>query len=454
MKKLSLYTLSLLLFGLSACVEDSELPAPPQGWEHEDAKAGVSFTSAAVAPIELAKVSADSMLAVCTYTDPVVAEAVFTHEVRLDGKLTITLDPQGKLTKEELQRAVVELYGKRPEERTIKTVITAFADIKGQVTRFSAPEINLTVTPEAPYIEPGYYLVGNMCGWSADDAIAFQHSGKDVYEDPIFTLIVKTTGNNYWKIIPKSLIDKNTIDGDGVLGVEVDGSTDATGTLITVNPQAGKIEDPGYVKITLNMMEYTYSIEPFTGSPYLYVVGNHQKPEGWKPEHAGYVYSTDMKSYQGFFSLDGEFKFTSEKSWNGTNYGNGGDQTLSTDGGAGNMSVPAGFYLLKASLDKMTWSAEPIETFGLIGDATEGSWDASTKMTFDAETSSYSITTTLKSGKQFKFRANNGWDINLGGDLNNLTFGGDNIPVTQDGTYVITLNLKDAAQYTCTLVKK
>ncbi len=38
------------------------------------------------------------------------------------------------------------------------------------------------------------------------------------------------------------------------------------------------------------------------------------------------------------------------------------------------------------------------------------------------------------------YRINNKWDINLGGDLNHLTYGGDNI-TTEAGTYVITLKL-------------
>ena len=50
-------------------------------------------------------------------------------------------------------------------------------------------------------------------------------------------------------------------------------------------------------------------------------------------------------------------------------------------------------------------------------------------------------------------RANNKWDINLGGDLNHLTYGGDNI-TTEAGTYVITLKLGDASNYHATVVKR
>ena len=72
-------------------------------------------------------------------------------------------------------------------------------------------------------------------------------------------------------------------------------------------------------------------------------------------------------------------------------------------------------------------------------------------MTFDAAKSEYSITATLKDG-ELKFRANDTWDINLGGDPENLTLGGANIAV-KAGTYKITLSLSNAQKYTCTMVK-
>jgi hypothetical protein len=39
-----------------------------------------------------------------------------------------------------------------------------------------------------------------------------------------------------------------------------------------------------------------------------------------------------------------------------------------------------------------------------------------------------------------KFRANDAWDLNLGGDINALTSGGANISVTVAGNYTITLD--------------
>lgn len=450
MKKLSYYTMSLLLLcGLSACVEDSELPAPPQSWEQDAAKEGTSFTASAVQPIVLADVTSDSV-ALCSFTAPAGVEGSVSYEIRLDDQLTLELDEKARVAKSDLQNAIIELYGKRPEARTIKAVTTAFADNDGQVTRLEAPQIDLIATPEAPFIDKAYYLVGDMCGWDAEKMLQFSHSGKDVYEDPIFSIIVKTTGDNYWKVIPQGNIDSNNFwyEGEtGVLGVAENGSTDSEGKLVTEKPQAAKVEDAGFVRITLDMMEYTYKVEAFNGSPFLYVPGDHQ---GWSPATAPYLYSTDMMSYQAYITLNKEFKLAPERGWDGA-YGIDADNKLSTSGDNISVETP-GFYLLKASLADMSWSADLIDSYGLIGDATEGGWDNSTPMAFDAATSTYTVTATLKDGS-FKFRANNGWDINLGGDLSNLTSGGDNIAVTA-GTYLITLNLSDPAKYSATMVKQ
>ena len=59
---------------------------------------------------------------------------------------------------------------------------------------------------------------------------------------------------------------------------------------------------------------------------------------------------------------------------------------------------------------------------------------------------------TLEAGKGFKVRMNGGWDINLGGDVKKLTFGGDNITVAEDGTYTVTLDLTNVP-YTLKLTK-
>ncbi|MCD8572852.1 MAG: SusF/SusE family outer membrane protein [Bacteroides graminisolvens] len=190
----------------------------------------------------------------------------------------------------------------------------------------------------------------------------------------------------------------------------------------------------------------------------LYVPGAHQD---WKPELAPIIYcqNFDMKydGYVNFTAAGQAFKFTAQPSWEGTNYGNGGDGTLSTDADAGNMSVTeAGYYRLTANLATTPMTYTVTKTvWGIIGDATPGSWDTSTDMTYNATTGEWTVTAELTGGeKVMKFRANNAWDINLGGNASNLTYGGDNMSIAESGTYLITLNLSDPKAYKCTIVKQ
>lgn len=205
------------------------------------------------------------------------------------------------------------------------------------------------------------------------------------------------------------------------------------------------------------MMEYTYTIEIIGEMNLtLFVPGGHQ---GWSPDTAPTLYSRNFDfKYDGFvyFDAPNEFKFTSNPDWEGTNYGDGGNGTLSTDGGAGNLKVAdAGYYQLNADLSGSPYTYSVVKTeWGLIGDATEGGWNDSTPMNYDPATNKWSVTTTLSAGKSYKFRANNGWDINLGGDINNLKYGGDNITAAEGGTYQITLDLSNSAAYKCTVTKQ
>lgn len=82
------------------------------------------------------------------------------------------------------------------------------------------------MTPKAPFIDSGYYMVGLMTDWKLDTNLKFTHSEKDVYEDPVFTLVFTTKdADQYWKIIPQGNVDTGNIwavenNPKGVVGVE------------------------------------------------------------------------------------------------------------------------------------------------------------------------------------------------------------------------------------------
>jgi len=457
-----------------AACEDvyDHVAAPPQAYEQEAAQTVTGFTfalgSGLSTPVVLTdeKLAAETPLeAIRTTATPALAEGAtvkFTVEASAtqDFATAVALPTTSDLntatvTAADLNEAVKSLYGKAPNARTLYLRATYYIVDGTASTQIPTPVVlgPVTVTPVGPVIETEYYLIGDINGWNINDLAAYQfdHSGKDVYEDPIFTILVNNM-TGYFKIVPKS--SKDAASWDGVLGNPVDGNTALEGDIILDGAQAMRVTEPGWVKITLNMMEYTYTIELIGEmNLLLYVPGGHQ---GWDPATAPTLYNRNFDfNYDGYvyFGAAGtEFKFTTEPSWSGTNYGDGGGGTLSTAGG--NLKVSeAGMYRLNVDL-----SGSPVYTmvkteWGLIGDATAGGWDTSTPMTYDPATGLWSVTTTLEA-KQYKFRANNGWDINLGGAMNNLGYGGDNIPVTVAGTYLITLDLTDSSQFKATMTKQ
>ncbi|GHT53346.1 hypothetical protein FACS189446_0500 [Bacteroidia bacterium] len=465
MKKIIWSLLSILFLGV-ACTDELDVTvAPPQTNPEESPitiaiQADNAATAYNMADIQTNNVAIAKISSISLVEGASVAYEILVTKTGDDSvdKLIYSASADGNtinLPTQDLRAAVENFYGKRPVARDLSFVVDAYVTSSGQTFHIRSNTLKVAVTLTAPVIESAYYLIGNVNGWSFDnlDAYKFSHSDKDVYDDPIFTLKVYMSGaDKYFKIIPQS--SKVAGSWDGAIGNPVDGNTALTGTLIIDNSQAMRVMEDGWVNISLNMMDYTYTIELLgNAQAELYVPGGHQ---GWSPETAPIVYSPNLDwKFDGYVYMEANnaFKFTAERNWSGTNYGDGGNGTLSTANDAGNLTVSeTGFYRLTADLSKEpnTYTVTATE-WGLIGDATPGGWDASTPLELNPATGEWSVTTTLVGGKAFKFRANNGWDINLGGDLNNLTYGGDNIPVAADGTYKITLKLGNASAYTCNI---
>ncbi|MCL1944134.1 MAG: SusF/SusE family outer membrane protein [Candidatus Azobacteroides sp.] len=483
MKKIYFFLATLLVAGFSACSDEVGLNVtPPQSYPQEAPQVIEGFTVApgddfkSDSPLVLTEEEQVFQVAKVTAT-PVMAEGatvMFRTEIsdtpdfgNVVALPVTSADNAATTLSSDLSEAVKTLFNsKAPDEHTIylRNYIyildgTSASLISSMPAVFGA----YNVTPYSNVIiESAYYLIGDVNGWSFDnlsDNYKFYHSDKDVYDDPVFTITVQMAANSNFKIVPQS--SKDSGDWGGVLGNPENGNTDLEGVLVAGNDAGAMlVEEEGWVKITINMLESTYTIE-LLGNPLrqLYVPGAHQSTV-WDPPTAPIVFSPDLDwKFDGYVYMKAgnEFKFTSAPNWTGINYGNGGDGgELSIDGGAGNLSVSAdGFYRLTVDLSKepYTYTATATE-WGLIGDATSGGWDASTSMELNTATGEWTVTTDLAGGKAFKFRANNGWDINLGGDVNNLTYNGDNIPVASSGTYLITLKLGDPKAYTCTIVKQ
>lgn len=478
MKKISLYFISLFaIAAFTACNENFEDWAAPQTNEPENAKSLLFEVANTSASFDLGTITADSIELAKQTKLSNDAQTTVSYDIQIDkaadfaAKLQVAAslaNSNFKVAKADLQKAVEALYGKRPEARQLVIRVNAYVTTPdGQTSKVQGNNLNVKVTPKAPLIESAYYLIGGMNGWADSDAsklIKLVHSGKDVYDDPIFTALLKVPAACYWKVIPQSRVDalnagtSSNVWGDGVLGCVTDGDTSEDGKLITTNPQAMQIEDAGWVKITLNMMEYTYKVEALGEiSPYLWVPGNHQ---GWAPDKAPQLFSANMDMvYTGHLYLNGGFKLTGQPSWPsggvGVDYGysyfNSTTENITDDGG--NLAVAEAFYYLKSNMATKAIEATKAE-WSIIG-AAVGGWNPENDvvMSYDKATNCWSVTTNLSAG-EFKFRANKDWGINMGGAENKLTFNnGTNLQVTEAGNYTVELYLTNDEGSHCKLTK-
>lgn len=449
MKKLAYLSILAGLL-LTSCVEGDYgiKPADPQTNPQEEA---VTFPSSlavsAVSAIDLAAVEADSV-AIAAYTPAETAVGEFgNYRIVVDGTYVFPVGTDMKVPVEDLQNMVVESYGKRPTARPFKGILEGDVLVGGQGSYVASSEFDIVLTPKAPFIASAYYLIGNMNDWNDANAknYQFKHSGKDVYEDPVFTITFTAGADCYWKIIPQTNYDAGNAWNEGptgVVGVAVDGDSALEGTLVTEKPQAGKIAEGGMYKMTINMIEYTYTLQKLAFEEYIYIPGNHQ---GWNPGAAPALWCPNFDGvYTGFSNLNGDFKFTRVRSWDSEyNYNDFTtfSEGLSQGDGSNIKMAAAGFYYVKADVAAGSLTATQTTTWGIIGPAQAGGWDADTDMTWNAEKGCwYAAGVTLSAG-EMKFRANDAWDINVGGEFGNLVENGANIAV-EAGTYDIELYLE------------
>ena len=445
MKKLSLYiTLALVSLVLGACSDGYEPWGNPQAYPEEGAITIPGIKANAVATQDLA--NAGEKVSLFTLTTAELPDGYTLQNARiqlypegLDGATATTINTtiEGMATKTEVQAMVEKYFGKRPVARKFTAHVYLNAVKDGQAALIDAGTIEVTVIPDAPFIDSAYYLITDASSWSKNNASVFSHSGADVYKDPLFTVFITTsTANTRWKIVTQTNYDGDLLaEGKtGVLGTTVNDDTSMEGTLTTEKPQAGMIENAGMYRITINMLTYTYKIEKLNFTEYLYMAGD---ANSWSHSDILHGPAFDGK-YLGYMYLtQSGFKFCTQPNWDGTNYG----KDFSTDGGAANimMTEANGFYKVEVDLQALSYKLTPITSIGIIGEAA-GGWDKDIVMTYDAASHTWiAKSVTLKDG-EIKFRANGAWDISWGGtDLKKLTSNnGANIRVNA-GTYTIKL---------------
>lgn len=452
MKKLSKYiAFAFLGMAMASCGDDYNDWANPQTNPQEDAITIPGLTATAADAIDLANVSEDSV-STFTLSTAALPEGFKLADARVEvtpqgvegaTKTTFNAGIEGRAAAADLSDLVVNTYGKRPTARTFDAHVYLDAVKDGQAVLIDAGKINVVVTPKAPYIASNYYLVGDMYGegkWALADCVKFNHSDADVYEDPVFTLMVTTTKDNqYWKIIPQGNIDAGNPwaiqnDPKGVVGVTKNGDDAMSGTLVTSvtkddgttdAPNAAMIAKAGIYQITINMMDYTYTIKQI--SPEYYLVG---KLQGWsdKPENKTclmYAESAMVQSYTTQWNDDANLKIWLGSDWGDWNNAYGSATMADANTPTGNLKVdnkagaivcpePGAYYTFTADFSTMTYSWTKLENqnptayekVGLIG--VGGDWDNDVDMT-EVTPHNWFIEKNIPEGS-FKIRANHKWD--------------------------------------------
>lgn len=440
-----------LLMSMVSCTEDYTDWGNPQSNPKEEA---VSFGKGSVTPVDvinLADVKTEKVK-VASIVAPTSSNAAYTPTYKINiGGRAFDIDAEGNMAKADLVNYIVDKFGKRPTERDIDATLDAWVSNGVTAVKMATSEkFQIKAIPEAPVIDEGYYLVGDMFttedgvnGWNTiSDKQTFKHSDKDVYEDPIFTITFETTkADQYWKIIPKANVDAGNTDASaaGVVGPKVDGEDCMTGSLTNGDAKAGKIAKAGKYKLTLNMMDYTYTFEEVKYDPFIYFIGS---TDGWQSYNQKLALVDDAKGvYTGFAYIadpnGAGFEFKFQRKPNSWDNAIGASNFVTFKGAAidpqsgNNLGVNGGVgvYYIDANLSEGTIEATKVETMGLIGKFQEWDETKDVPMTWNAEEYCFEVTNAGVTADGWKFRMNKKWDVNLGGSLNNLTAGGSDIKV-------------------------
>lgn len=429
MKKL-FYILGIGLL-MASCTEDFKDWADPQS--NSENPASASAVVAAAGAIDFTTITADSVL-LFTPTYTVEEGATATNIVTLynadkSEMRDVNVDEQGRAKTTELRDALEALYGVPEEAFNVPINVMTVITVNGQGFRFNSD------IEDAVKMAAGMYIVQG----DNKTPMEFVSDGQYTLTVPAgemrFYFLPFTHLNNFeeGKLGSKEEPDGFIFGGDLAQGVSayeiwLDYDSEYTQYIISVNTN-----------------DMTYDVEGLAYAEMIWQAGNANgwgspaaglKNKGWKEAR------NNDGDYFGFMYLNGEFKFRSGKdNWNAPDWGLD-DAIDDYEGllavGAGNINAPEGFYMVEADIANLSYKLTPITTIGVIGGFNGWSGDY-VKLTYNTASGAWEGRCEIPAGTEFKFRANDDWAINWGGDINNLSYDGGNIIFDVDGTYFIQL---------------
>lgn len=317
MKKLGLYTLALLSLGLVACNQDFETEFVPQTNlpESKLQMSDISFSANTETTIKLSdyineEEGTEKPILIGTVSvkegampanTTLMAKVEFSKNADFEGGIVLDADIDENnvisVKASNLQDTYFNGITRNPAEtplymRTTLYTLTGGTSLAvvGKPGENYYAQRNVQFTPlNKVQISPAYYVIGAAGGWSADGARTqkFSHSGADVYDDPIFTIVVDAGGDDCWFAIgDDAALDAIANDNDWTKLFGTKGaSEDLTGTMDYRYNLGGDhsfhVTGAKKIRITLDMLEYTYKIEPVDIADAYYLVGG---PGSWSSD--------------------------------------------------------------------------------------------------------------------------------------------------------------------------
>ena len=419
---------------MASCTEDFKDWADPMS--NSENPASASAVVAAAGAIDFTTITADSVLLFTpTYNadeGTTATNTVTIFNADKSASRTINVDEQGRAKTTELRDVLEALYGVPEDAINVPINVVTILKNNGQGFRFSSD------IEDAVLMAAGMYIV------QGDDKTPMEFVSEGQY-----TLTVPAQEMNFY-FLP--FTDLNNFEA-GKLGSDEETDGFIFGGNLAKGDAAHVIyldidEDYTQYIITVNTNDMTYDVEGLAYAEMIWMAGNTNgwgtpvgsglKNKGWKGAR------NNDGDYYGFMYLNGDFKFRSGKdNWNAPDWGlleSIDDYSGYLAAQAGNINAPEGFYMVEANLDAMTYKLTPITTIGVIGGFNGWASDYA-KLTYNTATGAWEGTCEIPAGTEFKFRANESWDINWGGDINNLGYDGGNLKFDVDGNYFIQLYL-------------
>ncbi len=288
------------------------------------------------------------------------------------------------------------------------------------------------ITSDLEWMKSVYEVYIEFVNWNRPIWIVGDYNGWDNSDNAKFIITTPTSnrtaeGYVYLKQGGIKLVTDHSWDNAHTYGDDGSGNLTNPGNNISV-------QEDGYYRVRANLSEMTFSLVKTDWG----IIGS-ATPSDWGDE-TPLNYNSDLEQWIGGVHLTAnEFKFRANHSWD---YNYGSDEA---DGKlqAGGANIPVDIeddYAITLDFSTPNEYTYSVHKWGVIGGATpDPTWGSDFNMSWDAENSVFTITIDLTAG-EFKFRADDGWAVNFGGDLDNLTQDGSNLSVSENGNYTLTLD--------------